>query len=154
MDENGPDVRVPGFGDMTPAHKYEIKKQIAAHFGPSLAKKGRLRMGYLVKRGAGDTFLFSRKTLKLRWFVIKDNKLIYYRNFKAYKFYPNAPLKDPVTLKGRAVRVVHRDSFCFEISGVQVSKRAYLLFARDFTDFILWLHALMWAADKHLDEIM
>merc|ERR1712244_175834 len=100
-----------------------------------------VRRGYLVKRGSGDQSFFARKKLK------------YYKNKKSFDK-NEEPLRNTINLKGRAIRVVEAKYFCFEISGINVSKRAYLLFAKDFTDFVLWLHALMWCADKSLYDAM
>ena len=150
----GPDIRIPGFGDITPTQKYLVKKIILSSYGTTIKlKNGYIRQGYLVKRGSGDQSFFARKNLKIRWFVINEQKkMSYYKNKKSFEK-REEPLRPPIKLKGRAVRVVESKHFCFEISGINVSKRAYLLFAKDFSDFVLWLHALMWCADKSLYEV-
>lgn len=150
---NGPDIRIPGFGQITPHQKWCVKKIIHSSYGSTVPTTGNVRMGYLVKRGSGETF-FQRKNLKIRWFVIDSKQWFsYYKNKRAFDR-KEEPLKGPIKLKGRAIRVVDEKAFCFEISGRNESKRAYLLFARDFDDFVLWLHALMWCADKSLYEAM
>merc|ERR1712228_282216 len=151
---NGPDIRIPGFGEITPSQKYLVKKIIHSNYGTTIPQNAFIRKGYLVKRGSGDQSFFARKNLKIRWFVINKNKqFAYYKNRKSFDK-NEEPLRPPIYLKGRAIRVVESKYFCFEISGINVSKRAYLLFAKNFSDFVLWLHALMWCADKSLYEAM
>lgn len=149
----GPDIRIPGFGEITPTQKYLVKKIILSSYGTTIPKNNYIRQGYLVKRGSGDQSFFARKNLKIRWFVVdKNKKMSYYKNKKSFDK-KEEPLRKPIKLKGRAIRVVESKYFCFEISGINISKRAYLLFAKDFSDFVLWLHVLMWCADKSLYEV-
>jgi len=149
----GPDIRIPGFGDISPNQKCLVKRIIHSSYGTTIPKHDCIRQGYLVKRGSGDQSFFARKNLKIRWFVIDSNKKFsYYKNRKSYEK-KEEPLRIPINLRGRAIRVVDAKYFCFEISGINVSKRAYLLFAKDFADFVLWLHVLMWCADKSLYEV-
>ena len=148
----GPDIRIPGFGDITPTQKYLVKKIILSSYGTTIKlKSGYIRQGYLVKRGSGDQSFFARKNLKTRWFVInKQKKMSYYKNKKSFDK-NEEPLRTPIKLKGRA-RVVESKYFVLKFLEL-ILKRAYLLFAKDFSDFVLWLHALMWCADKSLYEV-
>ncbi|ETO30976.1 hypothetical protein RFI_06141, partial [Reticulomyxa filosa] len=178
ISDSNPGIRVPGYCHLTPQDKAHIQEILFYAYRYSMPSQHPMRMGYLVKRGSGKQGFFSRQSLKLRWFVIENQTLAYYKNFKAYQNKED-PLRLPITLKGRAVRVVNKDLLCFEISGVQlscllfyflvtnkinqkrsiiewnrISKRAYLLFAETFQDFVLWLHALTFCADKKLNELM
>ncbi|ETO09598.1 RabGAP/TBC domain-containing protein, partial [Reticulomyxa filosa] len=157
-----PSVRVPGYSHLSPEDKMRMQCILFKAYRNAVPKLEPLRMGYLIKRGEGKEGIFARSSLKLRWFVIEKERLSYYKNFQAYHN-KDESLRPPVALRGRAVRVVDKNALCFEISGVElrkififkiiVSKRAYLLFAANFDDFVLWLHALMFCADKKLNEL-
>ncbi|ETO13043.1 hypothetical protein RFI_24332 [Reticulomyxa filosa] len=75
---NQPGIRVPGYSDLSLTDKVRIQ-HILKIFKYAMPVQGPIRMGYLVKRGGGKQGLFSRKTLKLRWFVIENEKLSYYK---------------------------------------------------------------------------
>ena len=154
-DEQRPDVGVPGYLSLSKRDKLRIKRIILRHYGLQMkpSPDGVLRMGYLVKKGDGAAGLFSRDSLKLRWFVVRRRHLYYYKNQQSYKK-DEEPMKAGVKLLGRAVRVVDHRCFCFEISGDVKHQRAYLLFAPSFRQFVLWLHALMYCADQRLDDLV
>ncbi|ETO14932.1 RabGAP/TBC domain-containing protein, partial [Reticulomyxa filosa] len=78
INDNQPGIRVPGYCDLTLSDKLRIQ-QILKVYKSITSTQDPIRMGYLVKRGGGKGGLFSRKTLKLRWFVIENEKLAYYK---------------------------------------------------------------------------
>jgi len=65
--------------------------------------------GYLVKLG-GHTVL-GIKSLKKRWFVLRGTQLSYYKDEMCVQ-----PLKKSIDLRGRLVRLVPAEGFCFEIA--------------------------------------
>jgi hypothetical protein len=66
--------------------------------------------GYLVKEGGGTTLL-SRKSLKLRWFVLINQKLVYFKDDKSVQ-----PMKDSgIDLRDRHIWVSDQVNFTIMI---------------------------------------
>jgi hypothetical protein len=115
------------------------------------------KSGYLYKEGGGTTFLFGRKSVKRRWFVLQGDKLSYFSDEKSLN-----PLKNKqIRLRGRfQVRLTDTAKFGLELYPLQPSdgstssdseqkkrdeklrKRTFYLFAADHDDMMDWFEWL------------
>jgi len=90
-----------------------------------------LKSGYLIKRGR------VKKSLKLRWFVLQEQELLYYETPRQLE----KPLGS-IPIKNAAVRVWPNnleDQFYFELT---VTDRVYFLIAENYGEMKEWVQEL------------
>lgn len=109
--------------------------------------------GYLHKVGGG-TRRVGRKSLKRRYFVLRNGELMYYADQAAAREPGVSPLKNTrLRMAGRVVSVVDRRKFHFRVSGLRPSDRSYDLYASDRADLVRWVGSLQDAASCPMSEL-
>jgi len=94
------------------------------------SSKRQAKSGYLLKRGEVN------KSWRVRWFVLQDDKLFYFKSPDQEKAIAFIPLDNAVV---RISTENNGKEFCFEII---TKHRIYQLVAKSHTDMVEWMKAL------------
>jgi len=94
--------------------------------------------GLLVKRGEGA---LGRRSYKLRWFVLQNRVLSYYKNKEVWETGTMAPIKN-IQLRGSSVKIINPNRFHFVLAPKDIKARQYLLYASDLQAMQLWVSAI------------